>query len=128
MKASLNKIETVKQDVIALKAAIHVKNTTGTVNIDGQEATASEVLESLNWSDIVNNLRTIRPSVTANVLNGVSVGIVEEGLLTKQKCFSTLKRWSDSTPEMMLIDKFNSTETEVTSVTVILAEIRSFLI
>ena len=58
VKASLNKIEAVKQDIIALKAAIHVKNTTGTINIDGQEATASEVLESLKLErDIVNNLQ-----------------------------------------------------------------------
>src|SRR5699024_1350656 len=57
-KASLNKSEAVKQDIIALKAAINIKNTTGTINIDGQEATASEVLESLKLErDIVNNLQ-----------------------------------------------------------------------
>ena len=119
VKASLNKIETVKQDIIALKAAIHVKNTTGTINIDGQEATASEVLESLKLErDIVNNLQNNTSfGYSRERIKTVSgVGIVEEGIINEAEVLQYIEEMEVTVHlKSMLIDKFNSTETvEVT--------------
>lgn len=119
VKASLNKIEAVKQDIIALKAAIHVKNTTGTINIDGQEATASEVLESLKLErDIVNNLQNNTSfGYSRERIKTVSgVGIVEEGIINEAEVLQYIEEMEVTVHrKSMLIDKFNSTETvEVT--------------
>lgn len=119
VKASLNKIEAVKQDIIALKAAIHVKNTTGTINIDGQEATASEVLESLKLErDIVNNLQNNTSfGYSRERIKTVSgVGIVEEGIINEAEVIQYIEEMEVTVHrKSMLIDKFNSTETvEVT--------------
>lgn len=119
VKASLNKIETVKQDIIALKAAIHVKNTTGTINIDGHEATASEVLESLKLErDIVNNLQNNTSfGYSRERIKTVSgVGIVEEGIINEAEVLQYIEEMEVTVHrKSMLIDKFNSTETvEVT--------------
>ena len=119
VKASLNKIEAVKQDIIALKAAIHVKNTTGTINIDGQEATASEVLESLKLErDIVNNLQNNTSfGYSRERIKTVSgVGIVEEEIINEAEVLQYIEEMEVTVHrKSMLIDKFNSTETvEVT--------------
>lgn len=119
VKASLNKIEAVKQDIIALKAAIHVKNTTCTINIDGQEATASEVLESLKLErDIVNNLQNNTSfGYSRERIKTVSgVGIVEEGIINEAEVLQYIEEMEVTVHrKSMLIDKFNSTETvEVT--------------
>lgn len=119
VKASLNKIEAVKQDIIALKAAIHVKNTTGTINIDGQESTASEVLESLKLErDIVNNLQNNTSfGYSRERIKTVSgVGIVEEGIINEAEVLQYIEEMEVTVHrKSMLIDKFNSTETvEVT--------------
>lgn len=119
VKAALNKIEAVKQDIIALKAAIHVKNTTGTINIDGQEATASEVLESLKLErDIVNNLQNNTSfGYSRERIKTVSgVGIVEEGIINEAEVLQYIEEMEVTVHrKSMLIDKFNSTETvEVT--------------
>lgn len=119
VKASLNKIKAVKQDIIALKAAIHVKNTTGTINIDGQEATASEVLESLKLErDIVNNLQNNTSfGYSRERIKTVSgVGIVEEGIINEAEVLQYIEEMEVTVHrKSMLIDKFNSTETvEVT--------------
>ncbi|SDK62882.1 hypothetical protein SAMN05216187_11228 [Jeotgalicoccus aerolatus] len=119
VKAALNKIEAVKQDIIALKAAIHVKNTTGTINIDGQEATASEMLESLKLErDIVNNLQNNTSfGYSRERIKTVSgVGIVEEGIINEAEVLQYIEEMEVTVHrKSMLIDKFNSTETvEVT--------------
>ena len=119
VKASLNKIEAVKQDIIALKAAIHVKNTTGTINIDGQVATASEVRESVKLErDIVNNLQNNTSfGYSRERIKTVSgVGIVEEGIINEAEVLQYIEEMEVTVHrKSMLIDKFNSTETvEVT--------------
>ncbi|MDO5360502.1 MAG: hypothetical protein Q4E92_06975 [Jeotgalicoccus sp.] len=115
VKNSLKKIEQLKHDITALKVAIHHKNTTGTVTIDDNEITASEVLESLKLErDIVNNLQnnTSFDYHRERIKTVSGVGIVEEGIINEKEVLAYIEALEVKVNrKSMLIDKFNSTET-----------------
>lgn len=115
VNASLKKIENIKQDIIALKAGIHYKNTTGKIKIDDAEYTASEVLESLKLErDIVNNLQnnTSFGYHRERIKTVSGVGIVEEGIINEKEVLKYIEALEAKVNrKSMLIDKFNSTET-----------------
>lgn len=123
VKDSLKRIENLKDDIIVLKAAVHYKNTTGTITIDDTEHTASEVLESLKLErDIVNNLQnnTSFDYHRERIKTVSGVGIVEEGIINEEEVLEYIEALEVKVNrKSMLIDKFNSTETvEVTLKTV----------
>ena len=115
VKDSLKKIEQLKHDITALKVVIHHKNTTGTVTIDDNEITASEVLESLKLErDIVNNLQnnTAFGYHRERIKTVSGVGIVEEGIINEKEVLEYIEALEVKVNrKSMLIDKFNSTET-----------------
>lgn len=115
VKNSLEKIENLKHDITDLKAAIHYKNATGTITIDHDELTASEVLESLKLErDIVSNLQnnTSFGYHRERIKTVSGVGIVEEGIINEKEVLDYIEALEMKVNrKSMLIDKFNSTET-----------------
>ena len=115
VKNSLKKIEQLKHDIITLKAAVHHKNTTGTITIDDDEYTPSEVLESLKLErDIVNNLQnnTSFGYHRERIKTVSGVRIVEEGIINEKEVLAYIEALEVKVNrKSMLIDKFNSTET-----------------
>lgn len=120
---TLEKIKDLKTDLITLKTAIHLKNTTGEISIDGDAMTASATLESLKIErDIINNISSnIDFGYGRERVKTISgVGIVEEGIINEEEVRDYLESLESSVhKKSMLIDKFNSSETiEVTLKTI----------
>lgn len=111
---SLEKIKSLKEDLVTLKTAIHLKNSTGTITIDGKDMTASTVLESLKVErDLVQNItNNIDFGYGRERIKTVSgVGIVEEGIINEEVVREYLEKLEkDVQRKSILIDKFNSTE------------------
>lgn len=120
---TLEKIKDLKTDLITLKTAIHLKNTTGEISIDGDAMTASATLESLKIErDIINNISSnIDFGYGRERVKTISgVGIVEEGIINEEEVRDYLESLESSVhKKSILIDKFNSSETiEVTLKTI----------
>lgn len=120
---TLEKIKDLKTDLITLKTAIHLKNTTGELSVDGHVMTASATLESLKIErDIINNISSnINFGYGRERVKTISgVGIVEEGIINEDAVRDYLESLEKSVhKKSMLIDKFNSSETiEVTLKTI----------
>ncbi len=112
---SLAKVKQLRNDLVTLKTAIHHKNSTATVVLDGTEITASSALESLKIErGIINNIKNnITFGYGRERVKTISgVGIVEEGIINEDEIKEYLSELETLVnKKSILIDKFNSTET-----------------